>query len=130
MKGTCSFANGGYSNLLDMILLGWLPISKRIDFCIIKLAHKDLHVTPFPSYLKLSFKKLSRYLRNKDEFLITASMDFHLMLWMMYLHFRNIATILNKRTFLWLIIGPKLRDAVEIWFYIMVIRYGTYGIWN
>ena len=27
-------------------------------------------LTPFPSYLKLSFKKLSRYLRNKDEFLI------------------------------------------------------------
>ena len=80
LKVTCSFVNGRYSNSLDVILLGWLPISERIDFCIIKLAHKDLYVTPFPSYLKLSFKKLSRYLRNKDEFLITASMDFHLML--------------------------------------------------
>ena len=54
----------------DVILLGWLPIGERIDFCIIKLAHKALCVTSFPSYLKLSFKKLSRYLRNKDEFLI------------------------------------------------------------
>ena len=70
LKATCSFVNGRYSNSLDVILLGWLPISERIDFCIIKLAHKALYVTPFPSYLKLSFKKLSRYLRNKDEFLI------------------------------------------------------------
>ena len=70
LKVTCSFVNGRYSNSLDVILLGWLPISERIDFCIIKLAHKALYVTPFPSYLKLSFKKLSRYLRNKDEFLI------------------------------------------------------------
>ena len=70
LKVTCSFVNGRYSNSLDVILLGWLPISERIDFCIIKLAHKALYVTPFPSYLKLSFKKPSRYLRNKDEFLI------------------------------------------------------------
>ena len=70
LKATYSFVNGRYSNSLDVILLGWLPISERIDFCIIKLAHKALHVTPFPSYLKLSFKKPSRYLRKKDEFLI------------------------------------------------------------
>ena len=70
LKETCFFVNGRYSNSLDVILPGWLPISERIDFCIIKLAHKALYVTPFPSYLKLSFKKLSRYLRNKDEFLI------------------------------------------------------------
>ena len=69
-KVTCSFVNRRYSNSLDVILLGWLPISDRIDFCIIKLAYKALYVTPFLSYLKLSFKKLSRYLRNRDEFLI------------------------------------------------------------
>ena len=40
------------------------------DFNIIKLAHQALHVMSFSSYLKLSFKKLSRNLRNKDEFLI------------------------------------------------------------
>ena len=70
LKETCFFVNGRYSNSLDVILPSWLPISERIDFCIIKLAHKVLYVTSFPSYLKLSFKKLSRYLRNKDEFLI------------------------------------------------------------
>ena len=70
LKVTCSFVNGRYNNSLDVILPGLLPISERIDFCIIKLAHKVLYVTSFPSYLKLSFKKLSRYLRNKDEFLI------------------------------------------------------------
>ena len=70
LKVTCSFVNGGYSNSLDVIFLGWLPISERIDFCIIKRAHEALHVTPFPSYLKLSFKILSRYFGNKDEFLI------------------------------------------------------------
>ena len=71
LKVTCSFTNGCYSNSLDIMLLGWLPISGRIDFCKIKLAHKALYVTSSASYLKLSFKKLSRYLRNKDEFLIT-----------------------------------------------------------
>ena len=70
LKVTCSFVNSRYSNALDVILLDWLPISERIDFWIIKLAHKALCVTPFPSYLKLWFKKPSRYLRNKDEFLI------------------------------------------------------------
>ena len=70
MKVSCSFVNGRYSNSLDAILFGWLPISERIDICTIKLAHKALYVAPFPSYLKLSFKKPSRYLRNKDEFLI------------------------------------------------------------
>ena len=70
LKVSCSFVNGRYSNSLDVILLGWLPISERIDTYTIKLTHKALHVTPFPSYLKLSFKKPSRYLRDKDEFLI------------------------------------------------------------
>ena len=42
LKATCSFENGRYSNSLDVMLLGWLPISERIDFCIIKLAHKAL----------------------------------------------------------------------------------------
>ena len=64
-----SFINGRYSNSLDVILLGWLPIIERTDFCITKLAHKVLYVTSFPSNLKLSFEKLSPYLRNKDEFL-------------------------------------------------------------
>ena len=59
LKVTCSFVNGRCSNSLDVILLGWLPISERIDFCIMKLAHKDLYVTSFLSYVKLSFKKLS-----------------------------------------------------------------------
>ena len=53
----CSFVNSRYSNSLDVILLDWLPISERIDFCIIILAHKALYVTSFSSYLKLSFKK-------------------------------------------------------------------------
>ena len=69
LKATCSFVNGGYSNSLDVILLGWLP-NERIDFSITKLAYEALYVTSFPSYLKLSFIKLSRNLRSKDEFLI------------------------------------------------------------
>ena len=35
LKVTCSFVNSGYSNSLDVILLGWLPVSERIDFCMI-----------------------------------------------------------------------------------------------
>ena len=69
LKATCSFVNRGYSNSLDVILLGWLP-NERIDFSITKLAYEALYVTSFPSYLKLSFIKLSRNLRSKDEFLI------------------------------------------------------------
>ena len=45
LKATCSLVNGRYSNSLDVILLGWLPLSERIDFCIIKLAHKAFYVT-------------------------------------------------------------------------------------
>ena len=30
LKVTCSFVNGCYSNSLDVILLGWLPINERI----------------------------------------------------------------------------------------------------
>ena len=44
LKATCSFVNGRYSNSLDVILLNWLPISERIDFCLIKLAHKDISI--------------------------------------------------------------------------------------
>ena len=58
LKVTCFFINGRYSNSFDVILLGWLPISERIDFCRIKLAHKALYVRSFLSYLKLSYKKL------------------------------------------------------------------------
>ena len=67
LKVTRSFVNGRNSNSLNVILLGCLPINERIDFRIIKLAHKAFYVTPFPSYLKLSFKKLPQYLRNKDK---------------------------------------------------------------
>ena len=47
LKATCFFVNGRYSNSLDVILLGGLPINERIDFSIIKLAHKVLHVRHF-----------------------------------------------------------------------------------
>ena len=57
LKVTCSFVNGRYSNSLDVVLLGWLPINERIDICIINLAHKALYATSFPPYLKLSYKK-------------------------------------------------------------------------
>ena len=66
LKATCSFVNGRYSNSLDVILLGWLPINERIDFSIIKLANKALYFMPFLSYLKLSFKKLSCNLRKMN----------------------------------------------------------------
>ena len=70
LKATCFIGNGRYSNSLNAILLGWLPINKLIDFYIIKLARKALHVTSLPSHLKLSFKKLCRHLRNRDAVLI------------------------------------------------------------
>ena len=54
LKATFSFVNGGDSNSLDVVLLGWLPINERIDLSIIKLACKALYVMAFPSYLKLS----------------------------------------------------------------------------
>ena len=59
LKVTSYFVNGRYSNSLDVILLGWLSVSEGNDFSMINLAHKALYVKPFPSYLKLSFKKLS-----------------------------------------------------------------------
>ena len=43
LKISSSFVNGRYSNSLDVILLGWLPISERIDTYTITLAHEAIH---------------------------------------------------------------------------------------
>ena len=60
-----------FSHVRDRCNLAWLVTYRwKNRFLHNKIAHKALCVTSFPSYLKLSFKKLSRYLRNKDEFLI------------------------------------------------------------
>ena len=101
IKATCSFVNGRYSNSHDVILLSWLPISERINFCIIGLAHKALYVSSFPSYLKLSFKKLFRYLRHKDKFLISN-------------YDKNSSTFIGKARILFKILPYQIRSTSSI----------------
>ena len=64
---TCSFVTGLYSNTLDMINLGWLPITERINFSTIKLAHRTIYVDSFPAYLKILFKSATRNLRSNSD---------------------------------------------------------------
>lgn len=67
LKMTCCFVTGRYSNTLDMINLGWLPITQRINYSIIKLAHRAIYVDTFPAYLKLTFKTATRNLRSNSD---------------------------------------------------------------
>ena len=55
LNSIASFVVGRYSTSTDVINLKWLPIDERIDFNIIKLAHKAIHQENFPVYLKLGF---------------------------------------------------------------------------
>ena len=55
LNSIASFVVGRYSTSTDVINLKWLPIDERIDFNIIKLAHKAIHQENFPFYLKLGF---------------------------------------------------------------------------
>ena len=68
IKSTAGYVNSKYSNTNDSVKLGWLPAKERINFALLKLAHKALHNVDFPQYLKLEFKQQhSRSLRSNDD---------------------------------------------------------------
>ena len=48
----------------DVKELGWLPIGKRLQLSILKLAHKALHNSDWPAYLRLRIFKSSCNLRS------------------------------------------------------------------
>ena len=63
-----SFVKLKYCTLEDVIKLGWLPTQQRIEFEIMKLAHKSVYQPNFPSYLKgFKLRENSRKTRNVDE---------------------------------------------------------------
>ena len=72
INSTAAYVNGRFSKVDDVLTLGWLPAKERIDFSLLKLAHKALHNEDFPQYLKLEFKQQhERSLRsNSDVFKI------------------------------------------------------------
>ena len=65
----CSFVLKRYCRKIDVINIGWLPISKRIEFSILKISHKALYLDTYPTYLK--FQSNRRSSRNNTEHTIT-----------------------------------------------------------
>lgn len=68
-NSAAAFVNKHYANRTDVAKLGWLTINERIDFMTCKMAHKALHCTEFPEYLKLKFtesKTLSRKAKGNE----------------------------------------------------------------
>jgi len=51
-------------------VLPWLPITERIELSILKLSHKSLYQTNFPTYLKLELHDQNRKLRLSTETLV------------------------------------------------------------
>ena len=45
----------------DLECLNWLPITGRIEFNLLKLAHKALYNETFTEYLSLSFRIVNAY---------------------------------------------------------------------
>ena len=59
-----SFVSKRYAKIDDVKELGWLPIGKRLELSILKLAHKALHNSDWPAYLRLRVFKSSYNLRS------------------------------------------------------------------
>ena len=63
-----SFVTLKYSTTEDVINLGWLPMQQRVEFELLKLAHKSIHLEDFPSYLKgFHLRAAGRQMRNVEE---------------------------------------------------------------
>ena len=59
-----SFVLKRYAKIDDVKELGWLPIGKRLQLSILKLAHKALHKSDWPAYLRSRVFKSSYNLRS------------------------------------------------------------------
>ena len=63
-----SFVTLKYCTIEDLVNLGWLPMKQRIDFELMKLAHKSIHQNDFPSYLKgFKLRTAGRKTRNAED---------------------------------------------------------------
>lgn len=62
-KAAASFVVGGYASLDDVLSLSWLPIQEQRQLNFLKLAHKALHSSFWPEYLRLKVHNLPRNVR-------------------------------------------------------------------
>ena len=53
-NGAARFVYGRHVNENDVVNLKWLPVRERISLSLAKLAHKALHNSSWPSYLKVT----------------------------------------------------------------------------
>ena len=56
-----------YSRVKDVIDLKWLPVKKRVEFNIAKLAFKAINFDNWPSYLTVKIKQHTRVLHSNDN---------------------------------------------------------------
>ena len=76
LKNIAAFVNARYCTTQDVLDLKWLPIPARINFNLLKLAHKSLYQEQFPAYLKgLTFEKIKRVTRNSNDTTIKLKID-------------------------------------------------------
>lgn len=78
LRCAAAFVTAHYCTTADILNLKWLPSKERINLNMLKLAHKSLHETEFPTYLKgLEMKKTERTTRSSErcvsEFKVNAS---------------------------------------------------------
>ena len=59
-----SFVLARYASLPNVISIGWLPIVERRDYHLAKLVFKAMHLSNWPSYLKLEERKSLKDLRS------------------------------------------------------------------
>ena len=60
---TVGFVLNRYARETDILSLGWLPITERRDFHLLKLSHKALYSSNWPAYLPLEQYVPTRTLR-------------------------------------------------------------------
>ena len=73
-KAAASFVLKRYAHTEDIWKIGWLPIAKRREFNILKLAFKAINNKNWPEMDKLDIQTCNRTLRNSNEIRLRPSM--------------------------------------------------------
>ena len=75
VQNACAgFATNNYYRINNVIEIGWLSIKRR-EWHKLKLAHKAMHETTWPSYVNLEPVSRSRSLRSKKAGLLKSTLE-------------------------------------------------------
>ena len=58
LQNACAgFVTRSFAGVEDVVKLNWLPVNKKVELNILKLAHKSLYDETVPEYLKLNLHR-------------------------------------------------------------------------